>query len=134
MVAGMSEPEPTGKLATAVGLVKGLTLSHVLIIALLAVIAVPVYIVYRALNDAAVMDRLMSSYEEIPNTSGCTMRKVKARGGPARWSISTGFAFHGADRWGIYVIVDQQPTTEQLTGNCETLKLIADNVLKAQAP
>jgi len=114
--------------------VKGLSLSNVLIIALLAVIAVPVYIVYRALNDAAVMDRLLSSYKEIPNTSGCTLREVKARGGPARWAISTGFAFHGADRWSINVILDQQPTTEQLVSNCETLKLIADGVLRSQAP
>lgn len=121
-------------MTAALTAVKGLSLSNVLIIALLAVIAVPVYIVYRALNDAAVMDRLLSSYKEVPNTSGCTLREVKSRGGPARWAIATGFAFHGADRWSVNVILDQQPSTEQLVSNCETLKLIADNVLKAQAP
>jgi len=126
--------QPPGRLAAAASIVKSLSLSNVLIIALLAVIAIPVYIVYRALNDAAVMDRLLSSYKEVPNTSGCTLREVKARGGPARWAISTGFAFHGADRWSINVILDQQPTTEQLTSNCETLKLIADGVLRSQAP
>ena len=126
--------QPPGRLAAAASVVKSLSLSNVLIIALLAVIAIPVYIVYRALNDAAVMDRLLSSYKEVPNTSGCTLREVKSRGGPARWSISTGFAFHGADRWSINVILDQQPTTEQLTSNCETLKLIADGVLRSQAP
>ena len=129
----MADPPP-GRLAAAASVVKSLSLSNVLIIALLAVIAIPVYIVYRALNDAAVMDRLLSSYKEVPNTSGCTLREVKSRGGPARWAISTGFAFHGADRWSINVILDQQPTTEQLVSNCETLKLIADGVLRSQAP
>ena len=129
----MDEPPP-GRLAAAASVVKGLSLSNVLIIALLAVIAIPTYVIYRAMNDAAVMDRLLSSYKEVPNTSGCTLREVKARGGPARWAISTGFAFHGADRWSINVILDQQPTTEQLVSNCETLKLIADGVLRSQAP
>lgn len=131
----MTEPPPSqGRLAAAASVVKGLSLANVLTIALLAVIAVPVYVIYRALNDATVMDRLLSSYKEIPNTSGCTMRVVKERGGPELWSISTGFAFHGGDRWAINVIVTQQPTTEQLTGHCATLKLIADDVLKSQAP
>jgi|KBSMisStandDraft_5_1062788.scaffolds.fasta_scaffold208852_2 hypothetical protein len=129
----MDEPPP-GRLAAAASVVKGLSLSNVLIIALLAVIAIPTYVIYRAMNDAAVMDRLLSSYKEIPNTSGCTLREVKTRGGPARWSISTGFAYHGNDRWGINVIVDQQPTEEQIATHCATLKLIADGILEARAP
>ena len=130
----MTDEPPTGRLATAAAVVKGLSLNNVLIIALLAVIAVPVYVIYRALNDDAVMDRLMSSYQVIHNASGCVLRTVKERGGPQAWSISTGFAFHGTDRWQISVIVDQLPTEEQLVAHCETLKLIADNVLKSQAP
>lgn len=131
----MTEPAAhEGKLAAAAAVVKGLSLSNVLIIALLTVIAIPTYVIYRALNDATVMNRLLSSYSEIPNTSGCTLRTVKERGGPQRWSISTGFAFHGADRWAINVILDQQPSTEQLTSNCATLKLIADDVLRSQQP
>ena len=45
------------------------TLSNVLIIALLALIAVPVYVIYRALGDEKIMDRLMSTYEEIDSKS-----------------------------------------------------------------
>ena len=97
-------------------------------------IAVPSYVVYKALNDVTVMDRLLSSYKEIPNPSGCSLRQVKTRGGSARWSISTGFAFHGADRWAVSVILDQLPTADQLISNCETLKRIADHALHSESP
>lgn len=130
----MTEPPPEGKLAAAIGLVKGLSLTNLAMLAGLLAIVVPVYVIYRALADPAVMDRLLSSYKELPNGSGCTLREVKARGGPARWSISTGFAFHGADRWGINVILDQQPSEDELASHCATLKLIADGVLRSQAP
>jgi len=36
-------------------------LTNVLVIALLALIAVPTYLAYKMLNDPAVMDRLLSS-------------------------------------------------------------------------
>jgi hypothetical protein len=45
------------------GAVKDLSLGNVLVIALLAIIAVPVYIIYRALDNDALMDRFLSTYE-----------------------------------------------------------------------
>lgn len=131
----MSEPPPSeGRLAALLGAVKNLTPANLLMLAGLLVIVVPVYVVYRALNDTSVMDRLMSSYQVIPNSSGCVLRTLKERGGPQAWSVSTGFAFHGAERWSINVILDQQPTDEALASHCATLKLIADDVLAAKQP
>ena len=131
----MTEPPPSeGRIAAALSAVKGLSLTNVLVLALVALILVPVYVIYRAVNDAAVMDRLLSSYEEIPNASGCVLRQVKTRGGPSSWSLSSGFAFHGSDRWQIAVILDQPPDKAQLDSHCATLRLIADQVLKAWAP
>lgn len=129
----MTEPPPSeGRLAAAASVVRSLSLTNVLIIALLVAIAIPAYIIYRAVNDPAVMNRLLSSYQELPNQqSGCTLRTVRERGGPQRWSVSTGFAFHGADRWSISVLLDYEPTGEQITSYCETLKLIADRTLMA---
>jgi len=130
----LTEP-PEGRLAAAASVVKGLSLSNVLIIALLVVIAIPAYVIYRALHDPEIMNRLLSSYQELPNQqSGCTLRTVRERGGPQRWSISTGFAFHGVDRWSINVLLDYEPTGEQITSYCETLKTIADHTLMAPKP
>jgi hypothetical protein len=131
----LTEPLPEGKLAAAASVIKGLSLTNVLIIALLAVIAVPVYVVYRALNEPAVMDRLMSSYREYPNQiSGCTMREVKERGGPDMWSVSAGFAFHGSARWYIAVAMSTKPSDTEIAAHCEALKRIADSLLRAQPP
>src|SRR5262245_34108316 len=80
--------------------VKGLSLGNVLVIALLAVVAVPVYVIYRALGDQELLDRFMSTYEEETSQQvGCTLRHVQARGGPEMYGISAGFAFQGEDRW-----------------------------------
>jgi hypothetical protein len=132
----LTEPSPSeGKLAAAASVVKGLSLTNVLIIALLVAIAIPAYLVYKALNDPVVMDRLMSSYREYPNQiSGCTMREVKERGGPDLWSVSAGFAFHGSARWYVAVALSAKPSDQELVAHCETLKRIADDLLRSQPP
>jgi hypothetical protein len=122
------QPEP-GKLERAAKVVSSLTLSNVMIIALLAVIAVPVYVVYRALGDEKLLDRILSTYEEHDSKSGCTLRHVKARGGPDLWGISSGFSFTGADRWYVNVLLDHDPNEEEVESYCQSLKLIADSML-----
>ena len=132
----MTEPQPPPDQGRVVGLLnfaKGLTLNNVLVIALLAVIAVPVYIIYRALGDEKIMDRLMSTYEEVGNQQyGCALRHVQARGGPELWGISSGFAFQGAERWYVNVVLNHAPTDEELQSFCESLKLIADKMLDVE--
>lgn len=125
-----SHPPSEGRWLSWLTAVKGLTLANVLVIALLAVIAVPVYIVYRALEDEKLMDRFMSTYEELGNQqSGCAVRHVQERGGPELWGISAGFAFQGADRWFVNVVLTHDPSGEEIVSYCETLKLIADSML-----
>lgn len=122
-------PDPNGDRASRwVGLVKGLTLGNVLIIFLLVVIAVPVYVIYKALGDEKLLDRLMSTYEEMPDQSGCVVRHVALRGGPDQWGISSGFAVQGSARWFVSVIMDRAPTHEEVESYCEALKLIVDQM------
>lgn len=128
----MTEPQPPPDQGRVIGLLntaKSLTLFNVLVVALLVAIAIPVYIVYRALSDEALLDRFLSSYREIPSDSGCTIRVVAERGGPERWSISSGFAAQGTDRWTVGVILTKEPTTAEVTAFCESLKLISDQIL-----
>jgi hypothetical protein len=82
------------------------------------------------LNDEKLMNRFMSEYEEFSNQqSGCVMRHVKQRGGPDQWGVSSGFAFQGADRWFVSVVLQHEPTLEEVASYCESLKLIADRML-----
>lgn len=107
--------------------IKGLTLTNALVIVMLVVVAIPAYLVYRALNDEQLLNRFLSRYEELSNwQSSCTIRTAKQVGGPEFWGISTGFAYDGNDRWTIAVLLDHQPTNEDVESYCQTLNLIVD--------
>jgi len=126
----MDRPPPEGMVQGLIRAAQGLTLSNVLVIALLAIIAVPVYVVYRALSDDKLLDRLMSTYEVIGSQQGCAVRHVQERGGPDLWGVSSGFAFQGAERWYVNVMLDHMPTADEIDSHCLALKLIADRMLE----
>ena len=121
------EPERDGRLSGWLTAVKGLTITNVLVIFLLALIAAPGYVVYKAVNDPAVMDRLLSTYREYPTQAGCTLREVQQRGGQKLWGMSAGFAFQGSDRWAVQVVLDHEPTQEERDSYCASLKLLVDS-------
>ena len=96
---------------------------------MLVVVAIPAYLVYSAVNDEQLLDRFLSNYRELSSQNvACTVREAKYRGGNPTWTISTGFAFHGRDRYLIGVALDYEPNNDALQSYCETLKLIADNM------
>jgi len=125
------EPPPRG--LAWVNAAKGLTIGNVLVLGALMLIAVPVYVIYRALGDDALLDRLMSTYEVIDSKQGCSVRHVQERGGPEMWGVSSGFAFQGRDRWYVNVLLDRDPTEEEIATYCESLKLIADRMLSNES-
>ena len=124
----MSEPPPQGRFAAAAHAVRTLTLQNVLVVFLLLSMAVPVYIVYRALSDDELLDRFLSSYRVVGVEGGCTIRMVAERGGPEQWSIATGFAAAGSERWNVSVVLEQEPSREQIASHCATLMLIVDRL------
>ena len=124
------EPPPAGRGLALLAAVKGLTWSNVLVLAGIAIIAIPVYTVYKALGDDKLLDRLMSQYEVIGTKHGCAVRHVQERGGPGLWGVSSGFAFQGADKWFVNVMLDHAPTDDEVAAYCGSLKLIADRMLE----
>jgi hypothetical protein len=119
-----------GWLANLINASRSLTLTNVLVIAMLVVVAIPAYAVYTALNDPAVLDRFLSSYNEVADEkTDCTIRKARARGGPWLWSISAGFAFQRSDRWAISVVLPAEPNANDIQSYCATLNLIVDKML-----
>jgi hypothetical protein len=107
-----------------------MTVSNVLVVALLAVIAVPVYVIYKAVGNEALLDRLMSTYEVLGSQAGCSVRHVQERGGPDLWGVSSGFAYQGEARWFVNVMFDHMPTPDEIAAYCASLKLIADTMLE----
>jgi hypothetical protein len=111
----------------------GLTLRNVAILALLLALIVPVWVLWKALSDDALLDRFLSSYRVVRTEGGCTVRVVAERGAPEQWAISTGFAAGGNERWTIGVVLEREPSGEQIVSHCATLMLIVD-ALPSSAP
>jgi hypothetical protein len=129
----MTDQPPPPQDGRVLGLIKaaqGLTFTNLLVLAGLAGIAIPVYVVYRALGDDALLDRLMSTYEVIDSYEGCLVRHVQERGGPDLWGVSSGFAFQGEARYYVNVIVETLPTDDEVASYCAVLKLIADRLVE----
>ena len=122
-------PPDQGRVLNILNAAKGLTLFNVLVVALLVLILIPVYIVWKALSDEQLLDRFLSSYMEVPSDSGCTVRVVAERGGPERWSISSQWAAQGTEIWTVGTIYQREPTAEQILSTCQALKLIADQLV-----
>lgn len=123
-------PEQEGRGLQWLNAIKGLTISNVLVIALLAIVAAPLYLLWRALGDEKIMDRLLSTYEVLDSQNvGCVLRHVQERGGPDTWGVSSGFAFQGGDRWFVNVALTHEPSTEELVSYCQSLKLITDRLM-----
>jgi hypothetical protein len=124
-------PPNDGRVLSWLNAVKGLTFTNLLVLAGLAIVAVPVYVIYRALDDEKLLDRLLSTYEETSSQmAGCTLRHVQERGGPELWGISSGFAFQGAQRWFISVVLSHEPSNDEIVSFCESLKLITDGMYR----
>jgi hypothetical protein len=133
----MTEPPPdrVSQVGGIVRIVQSLTFTHVLIIALLVAIAVPTYIGWRFLNDASLLNKFTSFYEELASDKvACTLRIASQRGANPYYSISTGFAFQGSDRYTVGVILVSKPDDAELVSYCETLTLLVDHLRRPEAP
>jgi hypothetical protein len=129
----LQQPDRVGQLGGIVGLVQSMTLTHVLIVALLAAILVPSYVAWRVLNDESMLTKFTSRYEEITSDKiPCTLRIASVRGGGDSYSISTGFAVQGSDRYTIAVLLDRKPDDLSLQSYCEVLQKIVDHLRRPE--
>jgi hypothetical protein len=123
-----------GVIGGLASIVKSLSLTNVLIIALLVVIGLPTYVLWRAMNDQSMLNKFLSYYEEIDSDKvSCTLRVASQRGGESFFSISTGFAYQGNDRWTVGVILTHRPDPTELESYCATLNLIVDYMRRPNA-
>lgn len=130
MAEAPGSPPPVdraGVIERLIAAVKGLTITNVLIIALLLVILAPGYVLYRAINDEQLLDRFLSTYRELPSgETGCVVRNARVRGGADYWGISTSFAAEGQDRYLISVQLNHEPSAKEVESYCQTLNLVVE--------
>jgi hypothetical protein len=122
-------PQQTGVVVAVLNAVKGMSLTNVLVILVLAVVLLPSYLMWRMLNDPAMLGRFLSSYEEVTSDKWpCTLRIASLRGAGDTFSISAGFAYQGSDRWTLAVLMDRDPRLDEnvMQSYCETLQLLID--------
>ena len=116
-----------------VKIIQSMTLTHVLILALLLVILAPTYILWRFVNDASLLNKWTSFYEELStDKSPCTLRIASVRGSDPTYAISTGFAFQGSDRWTISAVLSRKPDEGDLVSYCEALNRIVDHMRRPE--
>ena len=128
-------PDHVGMIGGIVKIIQSMTLTHVLILALLLVILIPTFILYRFMTDASMLNKWTSFYEELSSDkSPCTLRIASVRGADPTYAISTGFAFQGSDRWTVSVVMGHKPDEGQLISYCETLNQIVDYMRRPNAP
>jgi len=128
-------PDRVGQVGGLVKIIQSLTLTQVLIIALLVAIAIPTYIGWRVINDESMLNKFTSRYEELSSEHmPCTLRVASVRGGGDTYSISTGFAAQGSDRWTVGVIMTRKPDDSELTSYCATLQILVDHLRRPNAP
>jgi len=129
MAAPINKPPPEnhdGRVFGWLTAVKGLTITNAIVIVMLVLVAIPSYVVYRALDDEKVMDKIMSSYDQLRTDTSCLVSRFNLRGGAETWAIANGFAYEGRDRWVVSVILDHRPNIDEMRSYCETLKVFVD--------
>jgi len=128
------QPDRIGQVGGIVSIIQSMTLTHILILALLVALLAPTYVLWRAMNDQSMLNTFLSRYEEFADEhSPCILRVFSKRGSGDQWAISTGFAYQGNDKWVISVQVDNKPDPTELQSYCETLQRIVDFMRRPSA-
>ena len=123
-----------GALGRIVELIKGLTLTNVLVIVLLGLAIGPAYLTWRVINDENLLSLIMSSFSEKPMPgTDCAMRVAALRAGRSTYYISLSYAYSGNDRWYIGVNTPVEPTPEAAKAYCDVLDQIIAHA-RGEAP
>jgi hypothetical protein len=115
--------------AKAVDSVKSLTLTNALVIVLIGLVALPAYISWRFINDPALLDRVMSAYDEQGGLiNQCSIGHVQRAGDAKRmWMINI-FKVTGAKQWFMGVKLSSDPPREEQIKLCEELGRMVSNL------
>lgn len=107
---------------TVVDEAKTLTLTNVLIVALLVVVSFPAYVGYRLLNDERLIIQVSSSYEDMRYGLGdCTVYRAQEKGDKSDFIIRYTFRFDRFGSWYVAIRSQKQPSKEEARSACDIL-------------
>lgn len=109
-------------LGKIVDTVKGLSLTNVLVIVLLAAIAVPLYVGWKVTSDPTLMAFVFNDFSEIPSVTDCNLFRLKPTGGTTYYAISNQFSERNAESWAITVRVKFKPDDAAIKDYCSSLE------------
>jgi hypothetical protein len=114
-------------------IIQSMTLTNVLILALIIIVLAPTFVLWRFMNDSSLLNKWTSFYEEVSSDkTPCTLRIASQRGADPVHSISTGFAYQGSDRYTVGVILSHPPDDGDLVSYCEVLNRIVDHMRRPE--
>lgn len=118
----MTETPPPDKISSWLGHIKNLSLTNVLVIVVLLVVAVPAYLAWRILNDPQLSGFIFSTYEErqLPGTD-CGVRVASQSGASAIFTITRPFAYSGEDKWFLGITMPVEPNDVDAGNYCTAL-------------
>lgn len=106
--------------------VKGLTITNVIVMIMLFIVAMPAYVGWRVINDEKLMAIVFSNYQEVDVPTACTLVVAQPAGGQRHWYIRNLFTERNREIWYAAVRLSFMPDTEAMEKYCNALDQIID--------
>jgi hypothetical protein len=107
-------------------IIKGLTITNIVTLAMLIGLLLPAYLGWRVINDATLMALILSEYRELPAKTDCQLAKEQPAGTEGTYSLRTPFAERSREVWYISVRVRFEPDEQALNKYCAALQGVVD--------
>lgn len=115
-----------GMLDRMLNVVKGLTYTNVAIMALLLLLLVPVYLVYRILGDQNLMGAVFNVYSELDAPTDCLLAFQQPAGGSGAYIVRAVLAERNAEVWYVSVKLRFKPDDQAMTQYCGAATQVVD--------
>jgi hypothetical protein len=103
---------------------KGLTFVNVAILALLVVIAVPTFFVWKAVDNPDLLSLVFSEFQELETGTDCNLFKGQSQGAQPYWAVTNQFAERNAAFWSVAVRIKFKPDHEAVVAYCKSLEAV----------
>jgi hypothetical protein len=120
--------ESDGKLERAFGVVKSMSLTNVLILALIVVIAIPAYFAYRFMSDVAFRREFMSTAVILDQHAPCIVLEGHRYGSSARHSVFVVYGVDGRNEKLLGLRAPGSMDNDDLTDLCKRVVVLSEEI------
>jgi len=120
--------ERPGKVERAFGVIKSLNLTNILIIALMVLIALPTYFVYRFIADVDFRREFMDTAVVLDKYAPCVVLEGHKWGANKRHSVVAVFALDGRNEKLIGMRSPEPMTPDEINEMCKKVQIMANEM------